>query len=136
MTLRNYKGTASGSKYHSKKIKAPDGEIFDSRKEYKRWCDLTLLERAGEITNLQRQVPYLLIPEHREPDLIGPRGGRRKGRIIERRLEYIADFTYEELLPDGSWVYVVEDCKGMRTREYIIKRKLMLHVYNIRLRET
>ena len=136
MTLRNYKGTASGSKYHSKKIKAPDGEIFDSRKEYKRWCDLTLLERAGEITNLQRQVPYLLLPEHREPDLIGPRGGRRKGRIIERRLEYIADFTYEELLPDGSWVYVVEDCKGMRTREYIIKRKLMLHVYNIRLRET
>lgn len=137
MTIwRNYKGPSSGSKYHSQKVKTPDGEIFDSRKEYRRFSDLVLLQKAGEIRGLQRQVPFLLIPEHREPDLIGPRGGRRKGRIIERRLEYIADFTYEELLPDGSWVYVVEDCKGMRTREYIIKRKLMLHVYGIRLRET
>ena len=90
-------------------------------------------DTSGACTDRSRSF---LIPEHREPDTIGPRGGRKKGRIIERRLEYIADFTYEELRPDGSWVYVVEDCKGMRTREYIIKRKLMLHVYNIRLRET
>ena len=124
------------SKYHAKKVVSPDGTVFDSKREYKRHSELCLLQKGGYIRGLQRQVPFLLIPEHREPDLIGPRGGRRKGRIIERRLEYIADFTYEELLPDGSWVYVVEDCKGMRTREYIIKRKLMLHVYNIRLRET
>lgn len=131
---RNLPGKTS--KYHSEKVRTPGGNVFDSRKEYRRFTELSLLQKAGEIRGLQRQVHFLLIPEHREPDTFGPRGGRKRGRIIERRLEYVADFTYEELRPDGSWEYVVEDCKGMRTREYIIKRKLMLHVYNIRLRET
>lgn len=124
------------SKYHAKKVTAPDGTVFDSKKEYRKYAELCLLQKGGYIRGLQRQVPFLLIPEQREPDTIGPKGGRKRGRIIERRLVYYADFTYEELLPDGSWAYVVEDCKGMRTREYIIKRKLMLHIHGIRLRET
>ena len=123
------------SKYHSQKVVA-DGEVFDSRKEYRKYTELCLLQKGGYIRGLQRQVPFLLIPEQREPDTIGPKGGRKRGRIIERKLEYISDFTYEERQPDGSWAYVVEDCKGMRTREYIIKRKLMLHIHGIRLRET
>ena len=136
MAWRNYKGTASGSKYHSKKIKAPDGEIFDSRKEYKRWCDLTLLERAGEIKNLQRQVPYLLVPEQRAPSTEiykkGSRAGQPKpGPVLERKVTYIADFVYEI---NGETV--VEDAKGMRTKEYVIKRKLMLYRYGIRIKET
>jgi len=133
---RNYKGPSSGSKYHSQKVKTPDGEIFDSRKEYRRFSDLVLLQKAGEIRDLQRQVPFLLIPEHREPDTIGPRGGRKPGRILEREVEYFADFVYEERQPDGTWKQVVEDCKGMRTKDYVIKRKLLLHVHGIRLKET
>ena len=133
---RNYKGSSSGSKYHSQKVKTPDGEIFDSRKEYKRWCDLTLLERAGEITNLQRQVPYLLIPEQRAPSTEvykkGSRAGQPKpGPVLERKVVYIADFVYQE---NGETV--VEDTKGIKTKEYIIKRKLLLYRYGIRIKET
>ena len=119
------------SKYHSQKVVA-DGEVFDSRKECRRWQELKLLEKAGEITDLRRQVPFEIIPDQREPDRIGPRGGRRKGRIIERKAVYIADFVYK----DRSGLEVVEDCKGMRTKGYIIKRKLMLYKFGIRIKET
>ena len=119
------------SKYHSQKVMA-DGEIFDSRKECRRWQELKLLEKAGEITDLRRQVPFEILPDQREPDRIGPRGGRKKGRIIERKAVYIADFVYK----DRSGLQVVEDCKGMRTKDYIIKRKLMLYKFGIRIKET
>lgn len=119
------------SKYHSQKVVA-DGEVFDSRKECRRWQELKLLEKAGEITDLRRQVPFELLPDQREPDMIGPRGGRKKGRIIERKAVYIADFVYK----DRSGLEVVEDCKGMRTKDYIIKRKLMLYKFGIRIKET
>lgn len=131
---RNVPGTSS--KYHSEKVRTPEGDVFDSRKEYRRFTELSLLQKAGEIRGLQRQVPFLLVPDHREPDTTGPRGGKKPGRIIERKVEYFADFVYEERKPDGTWERVVEDCKGMRTADYIIKRKLMLHVHGIRLRET
>ena len=119
------------SKYHSQKVVA-DGEVFDSRKECRRCQELKLLEKAGEITDLRRQVPFEIIPDQREPDRIGPRGGRKKGRIIERKAVYIADFVYN----DRSGQEVVEDCKGMRTKDYIIKRKLMLYKFGIRIKET
>ena len=122
-------------KYGNKKIRAGE-QIFDSKREYKRWRDLTLLERAGEIKNLQRQVPFLLLPEQRGPSVEkyqkGPRRGQPKpGPVLERKLIYIADFVYEE---NGETV--VEDAKGMRTRDYVIKRKLMLYRYGIRIKET
>lgn len=116
-------------KYHSKKITV-DGITFDSKKEYKRYCDLCLLERAGRITNLQRQVKYVLIPAQYRPDIIGPRGGRKRGYLLERECSYIADFVYEE---NGKTV--VEDTKGFQTKDYIIKRKLMLYVHGIRINE-
>lgn len=131
---RNVPGTSS--KYHSEKVRTPEGDVFDSRKEYRRFTELSLLQKAGEIRGLQRQVPFLLVPDHREPDTTGPRGGKKPGRILERKVEYFADFVYEEHKPDGTWERVVEDCKGIRTADYIIKRKLMLHVHGIRLRET
>lgn len=131
-------------KYHSKKV-IKDGEVFDSHKEYKRWCELSLLEREGKITNLQRQVKYVLIPAQYEPDTIGSRGGRKKGKLIERECSYIADFVYEMHKlnrPDvprevySARVYtVVEDVKGVKTKDYIIKRKLMLHIHGIRIKE-
>lgn len=121
----------TGKKYGNRKIEA-DGEVFDSKKEYRRWKELILLLKAGEISKLQRQVKYVLIPAQREPDIRGPRGGIRPGKLIEREVAYIADFVYT----DKAGQTVVEDCKGLRTKEYIIKRKLMLHEYGIRIKET
>lgn len=123
-------------KYGNKKITAGNGQVFDSKKEYRRYCELTLLERAGEITNLQRQVQFILLPEQRAPGTEtykkGPRKGQVKpGPVLERKVTYIADFMYFE---NGE--PVVEDVKGLRTKEYVIKRKLMLYTYGIRIKET
>ncbi len=118
------------SKYHSKKIQA-DGQTFDSRKEYGRWCALRLMERAGEITDLRRQVKYVLIPAQYGPDTVGPRGGVKRGPLLERERTYIADFVY---IKDGQTI--VEDCKGFKTDTYKLKRALMLYKYGIRILET
>jgi hypothetical protein len=121
------------SKYHARKVADESGEIFDSVKEYRRWKELQMLQKAGEICNLQRQQKFLLLPDQREPDKIGPKGGIHKGKLIERPVYYIADFTYKD---KRSGEEIVEDAKGMRTPEYIIKRKLMLYLYNIRIKES
>ena len=118
------------SKYHAKKIEA-EGQTFDSRKEYRRWCALRLLERAGAITDLRRQVKYVLIPAQYGPSTVGPRGGVKRGPLLERECAYIADFVYQK---DGETV--VEDVKGVRTPEYVMKRKLLLERYGIRILET
>ena len=117
-------------KYGNEKV-SYDGMIFDSKKEYKRYRELLLLERAGAIHDLQRQVKFILIHTQREPDRRGPRGGVIKGKLLEKEVSYIADFVYL----DGTGKKVVEDTKGMRTKEYIIKRKLMLHIYGIKIIE-
>lgn len=116
-------------KYGNRKI-TRDGMTFDSVKEYKRWCELSLLEKAGKVTDLQRQVKYVLIPAQYEPATVSKRGTVKYGRLIERVVFYVADFVYVE---DGKTV--VEDTKGFKTKDYIIKRKLMLHVHGIRIRE-
>lgn len=108
------------SKYHSHKIKTQDG-VFDSQREYRRWCELKLLQRAGRISDLKRQVKYELIPSQRGKD----------GKVVEKSVTYIADFVYKE---NGQ--EVVEDAKGVRTDVYIIKRKLMLFRHGIRIKET
>ena len=119
----------SGNKYGSKKVEV-DGIVFDSKKEAKRYQELLLLEKAGEIQNLQRQVKYVLIPAQREPDIIGKRGGIKPGKLIEKECSYYADFVYQE-----NEKTIVEDTKGMRTKDYIIKRKLLLYVHGIRITE-
>lgn len=103
------------TKYGNRKLTAPDGQKFDSVKEYHRWGCLRLLERAGAISNLKRQVKYELIPK----------------QIGERACNYVADFTYME---NGR--LVVEDVKGVKTDAYKIKKKLMLWVHGIHIRET
>lgn len=107
------------SKYNSKKTVVA-GQKFDSKKEARRYQELLLLEKAGEIKNLSRQVKFVLIPSQRDEN----------GKVVERECSYKADFTYEEGIKT-----VVEDVKGFRTKEYIIKRKLMLYQYGIRIRE-
>jgi len=120
-------------KYGNKKITV-NGVTFDSKKEYTRFWELSMLARAGEITDLQRQVSFLLIPaQYEEYERFSPKTGKRLKdgkRLIERECAYIADFVYEQ---DG--VKVVEDTKGMRTKDYIIKRKLMLYVHGIKIHE-
>lgn len=108
------------TKYNNKKITV-DGQIFDSKKEANRYKELRLLEKAGGIKDLRTQVKFKLIPEQRD---------EATGKVIERECSYKADFVYEE---DGKTV--VEDVKGYRTKEYIIKRKLLLWQYGIRIRE-
>lgn len=115
------------NKYHAHKVKVGD-EVFDSRKELRRWEELCMLEKAGHISGLKRQVKYLLIPSQRET--IIKKGKPRQGKVIEREVSYIADFVYTE---NGQ--VIVEDVKGFKTKDYVIKRKLMLYVHGIRIRE-
>lgn len=126
---RNYY-RASGSKYNNKKVEL-EGITFDSKKEAQHYLELKLLEKAGEISDLERQVKFVLIPAQREPDTIGARGGIKKGKLLEREAAYIADFVYTD--KDGN--KIVEDTKGVKTPEYILKRKLMLEKYGIKIRE-
>lgn len=129
----------SQSKYKNKKI-FRDGEWFDSVHEYKRYRELLLLQRTGEISDLRRQVPFELIPAQYE-DL--PTGefyvrGERKGQekikrvCVEQSVVYNADFVYTM---DGKTI--VEDTKSdpTKTKDYIIKRKLMLFVKGIKISE-
>lgn len=119
-------------KYHNKKITV-DGITFDSRREYNRFRELQLLERAGQIQGLELQKKFVLLPTQYETfKRYGAKGQRLKDgkRCIEKECAYIADFVYTE---NGETV--VEDTKGMRTKEYIIKRKLMLYIHGIKIRE-
>lgn len=109
------------NKYGNKKITV-DGITFDSKKEYNRWYELKLLERAGEISNLKRQEKFQIIPTQKDS----------QGKVIERPVYYIADFTYTD---NRTGELVVEDTKGFKTPEYIIKRKAMLYWNSIRIRE-
>jgi hypothetical protein len=117
------------SKYHSQKI-AVNGVKYDSRKEYRRHQELRLLEQAGAISNLRCQVKFVLIPSQymEVPD---QRTGQTRQKCVERECSYIADFCY---IQNGK--QIVEDVKGVRTKDYIIKRKLMLYMHGIRLKET
>lgn len=123
------------SKYYNIKTRALDGTVFDSNKEARRWDELTLLQRAGKITDLQRQVRYELIPaQYQTYERFSKKGERLKDgvRLLERKVEYVADFVYTAAETGET---IVEDAKGMRTKDYILKRKLMLAVHSIRVRE-
>lgn len=106
------------SKYHAIKTTI-DGIQFDSKKEAQRYQQLKLMLKAGVITNLKRQVRYSLVPSQ-----------YIDGKCVERAVSYVSDFEYDE-----KGKHIVEDTKGVRTKEYIIKRKLMLFKYGIRIRE-
>lgn len=118
------------NKYSADKV-VIDGIEFASKREARRYQDLRLLAKAGEITDLRMQVKYQLIPAQREPDTIGPKGGRKPGKLIEHEVSYVADFVYKD--KDGN--EIVEDTKGFRTKDYVIKRKLALYLLGIRIRE-
>lgn len=115
-----------------------DGIEFDSKREATRYSELKLMERVKLISNLELQKEFELIPAQREPDTTGKRGGVIKGKVIERAVRYIADFAY---IDNKTGQLVVEDSKGYRDpasaeyAKFVIKRKLMLYKYGIRVKE-
>ena len=112
---------AKSSKYKSKKV-ALDGITFDSKKEAARWYQLKIMEKAGAISDLQRQVVFELQPA-------AVINGRKKPR-----LKYLSDFTY---LENGK--LVVEDVKSAATKKlstYRVKLHLMKTIHNIEIKES
>lgn len=108
-----------GQKYSNEKV-TDGGRTFDSKAEHKRWQYLAMLEKAGEIRELRCQVAFELIPAQE----------LASGKKI-RPTHYLADFVYQ----DDKGNQIVEDVKGAVTPEFRLKRKLMLHVHGIEVKE-
>ena len=99
------------NKYRNRRV-AVDGHVFDSVLESERYKQLKLLQRAGEIKNLRLQVPFVL------------QEGFRKNNKTYQKVQYIADFVYEE-----NGLTIVEDTKGLKTEAFRIKQKLFEKQY-------
>ena len=133
-------GPEKKTKYHNVPAKrvTDSGAIlrFDSQKEARRYDELAALERAGTIRELRMQVDFTLQEAYTDGE------GRRA-----RAIRYRADFSYkkrpkywtgyESQCPDDGWILVVEDVKSRatRTKEYIMKRKLMKERFGVEIRE-
>ena len=121
------------NKYGNEKTKI-DGIVFDSKKEANRYRELKLLEKAGEISDLRRQVKFELIPAQYETkdEWVSPTRVRQRVVCAEKAVTYYADFVYRDVRTEET---VVEDAKGVKTEAYKIKKKLMLWVHGIKIRE-
>ncbi len=115
MNIAEYKALSrkAKNKYHAQKTKI-NGIEFDSKAEAKRYCELLMLERAGKIKDLELQPKYEL-----------QEGFWRDGKKIQA-ITYIADFAYYEVDTEKD---IVEDVKGVRTKDFNIKRKMFLFKY-------
>lgn len=134
------------NKLHNKKTYTSDGILHDSKREATRWEELCLLQRAGKISDLERQVRFELIPSQYEEVYTGEfyQRGEHKGEpkmkrvCLEQSCEYIADFVYTD---NETGQKVVEDTKGYRDPQsatyakFVIKRKLMLYLKGIKIKE-
>ncbi len=95
------------------KSKIIDGHKFDSIQESARYAHLSLLQKAGEISELTLQPKFLLQPRFH----IGSR--------VIRKMEYTSDFRYIE---DG--MVVIEEFKGFKREGYLMRKKLFLYLKN------
>lgn len=122
--ISTYDAKRNRNKYRNQPTEV-DGILFDSKKEAQRWQELKLLERAGEIRDLERQVRFELLPA--DPP------------VYPRPLEYVADFTYMEVIEGMTlWRRVVEDVKSPATRKnpvYRIKKRLLYQTYGLEIKE-
>jgi hypothetical protein len=107
------------SKYSNKQKTASDGRVFGSIRECNRYEELLLLQCMGRISKLALQVPHLLIET------------QQVNGFTESAVKYVSNFEY--IGEDGK--LHVEDTKEFLTKEYIIKRKLMLWLKGIRIEE-
>ena len=128
------------AKYNNKKV-CVDGLYFDSKKEANRYIKLLEKQQNGEISSIETQVKYVLVPAQYETyERYGKKGQKLKDgkRLIEREIAYIADFRY---IDNATGKTVVEDVKGYICKKagayamFIAKRKLMLYVHGIRIKE-
>lgn len=122
MTVAEFRAIQGKAEKRDNKYGAKKTGSNASKKEHDRAGQLRLLQQAGLISDLREQVSFTVIPTQRDAD----------GKLIETCTRYIADFVYK----DREGNTVVEDTKGFRTPEYIMKRKLMLKEYGIRIKET
>lgn len=117
-------------KYGNKKCEF-QGEVFDSALEMKRWLVLKDAERRGEVSDLRRQVEYVLVPDQYRTEVVHLKTkDKYVEKLVERKVSYFADFVYVK----GEET-IVEDTKGLRLPDYKIKRKLMLFLKGIPIRE-
>lgn len=126
-----------GNKFGARKVVTAEG-VFDSHEEYQRYLQLRLLERCGKIFKLERQKVFTLIPARYEYyERYGKTGKRIKDgkRCVERACVYKADFLYY----DDQGNQIVEDVKGCKKgaayEVFALKRKLMLFIHGIKVRE-
>ena len=134
MAYRGWK--RNGTKYNASKV-VYDGITFDSKKECKRYMELKLLERGKVISDLRLQVEFELLPnQYATEKRYGKNGKPLKDKkvLLERRVVYRADFVY---ILNETGETVVEDAKSeiTRTPVYLLKRKLMLYRYGVRVHE-
>lgn len=121
---------APRNKYHAKKVTI-GGIEFDSKKEGMRWLLLKDMEHRGEISDLRRQVPFELLPSIYEDVTVHLKTKDKVERkLVQRAVHYVADFVYTK---DGT--QIVEDTKGLRLPDYILKKKMMLALLGIRISE-
>lgn len=119
-----------GNKYHANAVTI-DGIKFPSGKEAERWLFLREAEKRGEISGLQRQVKFELLPSFYKEEIVHLKTKDKiKRRLFQNPVSYIADFVYQK---DGQTV--VEDTKGFRTKEYVIKKKMMYALKGIEIQE-
>ena len=137
------KRTVNKNKLNNQKV-VIDGIEFDSKKEANRYCELKILQRSGQISDLEWQKKYNLLPaqyetiETNECYKVGEKKGQPKTKqvCVEKAVDYFADFVYKE---NGKTV--VEDVKGYRDpssapyAKFVLKRKMMLYFHGIKIRE-
>ncbi len=119
------------SKYGARKV-VFDGIEFASKKEARRYSELKIMEASGEIKCLRLQFEFELIPAQFAPPIKLKNGKEKRGKCLERKCSYIADFCYFRA---DTGELVVEDTKGFKTDVYRLKRKLFLWRYHIQITE-
>lgn len=117
-------------KFNNKKVSTPDGE-FDSKGEWQRWLVLKEAQDKGEISDLRRQVKYILIPtQYKAVEVKLKTKTKVVQRVAEHEISYKADFVYEK---NGETI--VEDYKGYPNDRWPYVKKMMLFFHGIAIRE-
>jgi len=123
------------NKYRNCKVKTAEGLEFDSRKEYYEYLNLVRLQSEGKIKNLRCQVKYELIPKQKLDKPYKTSNSTKTTRTLSA-VNYIADFVYDEYNEQKhEFVTIVVDTKGFRTKDFVIRKKLMKFIHNIEVVE-
>ena len=121
------------NKYGNHKTRV-DGMTFDSIREGRYYIYLRDLLRKGEISNLRMQVPFEVVPAVYTEEVVHlKRKDKTVRKCVQKAVHYIADFVYTDT---ASGKEVVIDAKGYKTKEYILKKKMMLAFKGIEIVET